>query len=106
MKYCKIIYYILVIVLLLYIIFNIKYTTLNDNDREFINKIELLELKIDSLKSLEDSLKVNITHQDKQIINNEKYFKETITNIITQPQHYDSIFARNYIQKFINERIR
>lgn len=71
-----------------------------------LEKIENLEKQIKTIENKRDSIRIIMGAADKKIINNEKHYKETVNNIISQPNRIDSIFARNYIQKYIDERIR
>lgn len=73
---------------------------------DLVEKINSLELKIDSLSTKKDSIKTQIITIDKEIIKNKEIHEKVFDTIIIQSNSLDSIFARNYIQRFIDERIR
>lgn len=75
-------------------------------DTDLVDKINSLELKIDSLSTKKDSIKTQIITIDKEIIKNKEIHEKVFDTIIIQSNSLDSIFARNYIQRFIDERIR
>ena len=75
-------------------------------DADLVEKINSLELKIDSLSTKKDSIKTQIITIDKEIIKNKEIHEKVFDTIIIQSNSLDSIFARNYIQRFIDERIR
>lgn len=70
------------------------------------SKIDNLERKLDSLSTKKDSIRTVIITVDKEIIKNEKHYEEVINTIVSQPSSVDSVFSRDYIQKFIDNRIR
>ena len=78
----------------------------NPNDDLLFNKLDSLELKLEELSDKKDSIKTVIITVDKEIINNEKHYEKVVNDIIHQPSPDDSIFAAEYIQKFIDERLR
>lgn len=82
------------------------FTPPKEDNSEILKKISNLEQKIDSLSSKKDSIRTIILTVDKEIIKNEKYYEEVVNNIISQSDKSDSIFARDYIQKFIDQRVR
>lgn len=76
------------------------------SDAVLIEKLDNLERKIDIISNKKDSIRVVIETVDKEIITNEKHYEEVVNNIISQPHSFDSVFAENYIKRFIDERTR
>ena len=102
-KYSTLILGLLLIVLIILAIINLMAIKKLPTEQKELN---VIELKIDSIAQKKDSIKTVILNKDNEIITNEKYFKETVNTILLQPNSVDSIFARDYIQRFIDERIR
>ena len=69
-----------------------------------LNKINMLENKINHISNQKDSIKTVLVTTDKQIIKNEKHYEEVVNTIINQSDSLNFSWARNYIEKFINER--
>lgn len=102
-KYSTLILGLLLIVLIILAIINLMAIKKLPTEQKELN---VIELKIDSIAQKKDSIKTVILNKDNEIVTNEKYFKETVNTILLQPSSVDSIFARDYIQRFIDERIR
>lgn len=77
----------------------VRKLTPSTNTIEIIKGVDTINIKKDSVINI-------IREKDKQIIENNVKHEEIVNTIINQPNHLDSIFARDYIQKFINERVR
>lgn len=90
-------------IIVLYILI-LKYSPKVENP--LIQKIEILESKIDSLKEQKDSIHKVIDSTHVKIVTNEIRHKEVVTHIINQSDSESYAFAREYIEKFINERFR
>ena len=67
-------------------------------DAEILERIKQIELKVDSLNSKKDSLRIVIDSTHVKIITNEKHYQERINTIITQPASADSQFIADYIR--------
>ena len=93
MKYLKIIIEIVLIILLVLNLIPKK----EDN---LIEKVNELELKLDSLNLLKDSIRTVIDSTHVKIITNEKHYQERINTIITQPATEDSSFVSDYIRRW------
>jgi len=97
---------ILLCVIILFVLLGIQQYFIRQSEEDvLLKKIEELELKIDSLSSKKDSIRIVIKTIDKNIQNNEKHYEKVVTTIINQSSSADSIFARDYIKKFIDERL-
>ena len=72
-----------------------------DKNNILLKKIELLELKIDSLNNKKDSIRTIIDSTHVKIITNEKHYQERINTIITQPLSADSQYISDYIGRYI-----
>lgn len=92
MKYLRIIVEIVLIILLVLSLIPKK-----DN---LIEKVNELELKLDSLNNLKDSIRTVIDSTHVKIITNEKHYQERINTIITQPATEDSSFVSDYIRRW------
>ena len=93
MKYLRIFIEIVLIVLLVLNLIPKK----EDN---LIEKVNELELKIDSLNILKDSIRTVIDSTHVKIITNEKHYQERINTIITQPDSTTESFTRQYILEY------
>ena len=93
MKYLKIIIEIVLVILLVLNLIPKK----EDN---LIEKVNELELKLDSLNPLKDSIRTIIDSTHVKIITNEKHYQERINTIITQPDSITESFTRQYILKY------
>ena len=94
MKHTKLIIEVTLIILL---IFNLLPRKVDDS---LINKVNELELKIDSLNNLKDSIRTVIDSTHVKIITNEKHYQERINTIITQPDSTTESFTRQYILEY------
>ena len=93
MKYLKIFIEVILIVLL---VLNL----IPKKEDDFIKKVNELELKIDSLNILKDSIRTVIDSTHVKIITNEKHYQERINTIITQPDSTTESFTRQYILEY------
>ena len=81
-----------------YVIWNFKQPSVEEQLLVEINN------KLDFLSSKKDSIRVVIAEVDKEIIKNEKHFKEVVNNVIVQPTYADSLFIIDYVDRFIEEK--
>lgn len=65
-----------------------------------LERIELLENKIDSINLKKDSVKQVVDSTHIKIITNEKHYQEIINTIISQPTDSDYRYVSNYIRQF------
>ncbi len=93
MKYLRIIIEIVLVILLILNLIPKK----EDN---LIEKVNELELKLDSLNILKDSIRTVIDSTHVKIITNEKHYQERINTIITQPDSTTESFTRQYILEY------
>ena len=89
----------IIIGLIGFYISNANFTPKN-SDEELINKINKLELKIDSINNLKDSIRTVIDSTHVKIITNEKHYQERVNIIINQSHTADSNFITNYIGQY------
>jgi len=77
--------------------------TSSSTNREslLLKKIELLEVKLDSLNNTKDSIRTIIDSTHFKIITNEKHYQERINTILIQPISSDSGYISNYIGRYI-----
>ena len=93
----------LIIMLSLFIWFYIMIADFSPKDNILLQKIENIELKLDSIKDKKDSIRIVIDSTHVKIITNEKHFQERITTILVQPSSADSSEITDYIRQFANE---
>lgn len=93
MKYLRIIIEVVLVILLILNLIPKK----EDN---LIEKVNELELKLDSLNILKDSIRTVIDSTHVKIITNEKHYQERINTIITQPDSTTESFTRQYILEY------
>lgn len=101
--------FVLILILLLGVLLVIQHKYIIKNykkDDPVLTEIAKLEKKIDSLSNKRDTLNAIIIEVDKKILLNQKTHEKVVDTIISQPSSDDSVFARKYIEKFINERTR
>ena len=96
---------ILVAFIILIIIIVVLYIKLSDfspkpDNSLLLEKINNLELKIDSLNKQKDSIKSVIDSTHIKIITNEKHYQEKVINIISQPDSLTDLFTRQYILEY------
>lgn len=72
-----------------------------DKESILLENISRLELKIDSLNNKKDSLRTVIDSVHVKIITNEKHYQERVNTIITQPLSVDSQYISDYIGRYI-----
>lgn len=66
-------------------------------NKVFIEKINKLESKIDSINNKKDSIRTVIDSTHVKIITNEKHYQEVVNTIISQPTSADYEYITNYI---------
>ena len=71
---------------------------------KLLKKITELELKVDSLNNKKDSIKTVVDSTHVKIITNEKHYQERINTIITQPDSFSELFTRQYILEYAASR--
>jgi hypothetical protein len=87
--------------LLIYFYISIAdFTSPAEKDKQLLNKITELELKIDSLNNKKDSIRTVIDSTHIKIITNEKHYQERVNTIITQPDSFSESFTRQYIREY------
>lgn len=69
-----------------------------------LQKINNLELKIDSLNNIRDSIREVIDSTHIKIINNENHYKEVVNTIMLQSTSADSSFITDYIRLHASQR--
>jgi hypothetical protein len=74
-----------------------------DKNDLLLEKISELELKIDSLNNKKDSIRSVIDSTHVKIITNEKHYQERINTILVQPASADSSFIANYIRLYTEQ---
>lgn len=92
-----------IIVIGLFIWFYISNANFTPENQVFLEKINKLELKIDSLKNQRDSVRTIIDSTHVKIITNEKHYQERINVIITQSSSADSSFVADYIRQYTDK---
>lgn len=75
-----------------------------DKDEIILDKINKLELKLDSITDKKDSIKIVIDSTHVKIITNEKHYQEIVNTIITQPTDSDYKFISGYIRFYRSQR--
>jgi hypothetical protein len=65
-----------------------------------LERIDKLELKIDSLNKTKDSIRTIIDSTYVKIITNEKHYQERINTILIQSASADSSFITDYIRLY------
>ena len=92
---------IIAIVTALFIWFYITYADFSPPEDKLLERINELELKIDSLNNKKDSIRTIIDSTHIKIITNEKHYQERVNTIITQPLSVDSQYISDYIGRYI-----
>lgn len=77
-----------------------------DTDNSLLGEIKNLEIKLDSLNNKKDSIRTVVFTVDKEIVKNEKHYEKIVDTIIANNDSSNFEWARNYIEKFVNERTR
>lgn len=93
----------IIIILILIIIILIFYPK-QETTSDILKEINKLELKLDSLSSKKDSIRVIIDSTNYQIINNNKHYEEVVNNITNQSSYWDSMYIADYIGRFAKSR--
>lgn len=99
----KIIIILVTILFILLIWFYFTYADFSlkkDNSEILLNKINELELKLDSLNNQKDSIRIIVDSTHVKIITNEKYYQKIVNTILSQPMDSDILFIREYIRQF------
>ena len=103
MKKTNTVLLIIITVLLLFVIyFYIITADFSPKDDKLLQKINGLELKIDSINSKKDSIRTVIDSTHVKIVTNEKHYQERINTILVQSASSDSGFISNYIKNYKN----
>ena len=95
-------YFFFLVFIIVSVIFYLKISKIEE-DNTLLQKIDELELKINSLQSKKDSIRTVIDSTHVKIITNEEHYQEVINTIITQPTSEDFEFVRGYIGQYRNK---
>lgn len=91
---------IIITILLFVIYFYIITADFSPKDDKLLQKINGLELKIDSINNKKDSIRTVIDSTHVKIVTNEKHYQERINTILVQSASSDSGFISNYIRQY------
>ena len=97
----------IILIFLIIIIFFWVYLSLADftpKSNVLLERINRLELKIDSLNNKKDSIRTIIDSTHIKIVTNEKHYQERINTIVHQSSSADSSFISNYIRQHRSQR--
>lgn len=92
-----------ILILILFILFVIFYYNIADftpKEDILLEKITKLESKIDSINNKKDSIRTVIDSTHIKIITNEKHYQERINTIIVQSDSDNLVFFKNYINNY------
>jgi len=89
------------IIIIIVYVYMADFSSPSQKDDLLLKKITELELKIDSLNNKKDSIRSVIDSTHVKIITNEKHYQERINTIINQPLSADSEYISNYIGRYI-----
>lgn len=89
--------FIIILIILLVICLILTFPSKN-KESTILNRINQLELKLDSLDIKKDSIRSVIDSTHVKIITNEKHYQERINTIINQSSSADSGFIADYIR--------
>ena len=98
------------IILIIFLIFAIGiYISLADftpknKDDLLLKRINELELKIDALNTKKDSIRTVIDSTHVKIVTNEKHYQERVNTIISQPDSFSELFTRQYLRDYAATR--
>ena len=83
-----------------------QYLIRNSKPKEdiLLEKINKLELKLDSINTKKDSIRKVVDSTHVKIINNENYYKEVVNTIMLQSTNSDSSFITDYIRLHRSQR--
>lgn len=100
--------YIYILVVILFILGNFFIwfyivDKLDERDNVYIEKIDKIESKINSLQPKKDSIRMVIDSTHVKIITNEQHYQEVVNTIISQPTTADFDFVRGYIRQYRNQ---
>jgi hypothetical protein len=90
----------IIIVFVIFIVFYITIADFSPKDDVLLNKITELELKIDSLKSQKDSIRISIDSTHVKIITNEKHYKEIVNSVLSKPDSVVDLWSKQYIDEY------
>ena len=94
---------IIITILMAFYIYNADFSPKDNND-ELLKKINQLELKIDSLNGKKDSIRSVIDSTHVKIVTNEKHYQERITTILSEPDSFSESFTRQYLRDYAATR--
>lgn len=92
-----------ILILILFILFIIFYYNIADftpKEDILLEKITKLESKIDSINNKKDSIRTVIDSTHIKIITNEKHYQERINTILVQSDSDNLVFFKNYINNY------
>ena len=92
-----------ILILILFILFVIFYYNIADftpKEDILLEKITKLESKIDSINNKKDSIRTVIDSTHIKIITNEKHYQERINTIIVSSDSDNLKFFKNYIKEY------
>lgn len=92
-----------ILILILFILFIIFYYNIADftpKEDILLEKITKLESKIDSINNKKDSIRTVIDSTHIKIITNEKHYQERINTIIVASDSDNLKFFKNYIKEY------
>ena len=92
-----------ILILILFILFVIFYYNIADftpKEDILLEKITKLESKIDSINNKKDSIRTVIDSTHIKIITNEKHYQERINTIIISSDSDNLVFFKNYINNY------
>ena len=100
--------YIFILVVVLFILENFFIwfyivDKLDKRDNVYIEKIDKIESKINSLQPKKDSIRMVIDSTHVKIVTNEQHYQEVVNTIISQPTTADFDFVRGYIRQYRNQ---
>lgn len=95
---------ILFILLIWFYFTNADFSPKIDRSEIMLDKINKLELKLDSITDKKDSIKIVIDSTHVKIITNEKHYQEIVNTIINQPTDSDYKFISGYIRFYRSQR--
>ena len=98
----KWIIFIILGILIVFLIFQ-QYLIRNSEpstDEKLLQKIEVLEKKIDSLSSKKDSVKTIIVEIEKTIDKNHKNYEKVVNTILNSDDSTNYVWAKQYIEEY------
>ena len=98
----KWIIFIILGILIVFLIFQ-QYLIRNSEpstDEKLLQKIEVLEKKIDSLSNKKDSVKTIIVEIEKTIDKNHKNYEKVVNTILNSDDSTNYVWAKQYIEEY------